>query len=203
MKRINRQIRFQVGGKKGVLFLEVSRIPAFISYIREAGFTGAPDFVIKAEETDDPSFSIDIQSKQEALMRISRSQVMHPYGLMTVFKALLQAVLIDEDIILFHGRSDGAGVLMVNGTETSWFDSPANTESRFKRLVIAAKAGNRYLEYSDLLAGADAIPPVIIRSCISPSGFVCDERFLFESTWFYFFFYHFIRNTGKLSFLPA
>ncbi len=196
------RIRFRIGGKKGMVEFKGMRVPEFAGYIRQSQFRGTPDFTVAVDETSDPTFSLELASTRKGFLHVATGQRMHPYGLMTAFKALLQALLIPENVVLFHGRGNGSGVITVNGAETGWWDEMIPPESKYTRLIVVAKKNGIYREYRDFFRETGPVSETPVSSIRTPDGGEVGEETLFRSTWFYFFFSHFFMKQRK-RFLPS
>lgn len=197
---LNTHIRFRIGGKKGLLQFKGTVIPEFAGYIRESAYRGTPDFTIIVDETADSKFSLELVSGRIGFLHVAPGQNMHPYGLMTAFKALLQALLIDKHVVLFHGKGDGAGRITVNGMDTGWWDRMSEPESKYRRLAVVAKQKDGYHEFHDFLRdGLTSGAP--LKAVRTPGDGRVSEEELFKSTWFFFFFSHFFGKQRE-RFLP-
>lgn len=195
------EILFTIAGKTGCITLDGLRRPEFINHIQEIRAERRTDFNVDIRSSSKPAFNLEITDPRHATFFISISQVLRSYGYMTIFKALLQGMLMDEGIILLHGVSDKAGNITISGTETGWYDALVDKPSKYERLVVVRKQKNSYYIHRDFLKRGHNEGSTEVSDLKTPQGLTPDIELLFRSTWFYFFFSHFFARYRR-EFLP-
>lgn len=196
---------FHIADSIGKITVATEKRPFFIQKIKPLNTNRTEDFEIVVGETAGSRYNLKVLSAKKAYIYISEKQNLPDYGYMTIFKAVLQALLMNKHIILFHGVVDSDGYLLMNGSKTDWFDRLDKKSDVYGRLITVKKINGVYRMYFNFLKEdfSENSTPVGGIRFVGDGGIVKQSdtgSLLLQSTWYYLFFEHF--RKGPNGFLP-